>query len=171
MKSKHFHSPYAKTLVLVVGTLILLLITSYLVRVIDETYISDNDGWIYKKVATTKEQVRFAALKSAQSGVVLGDAHISSNGDKVSIDVAFSGVAVAGAGKTYNLYFGNSSDDSKVFIARFGEPQVTNGKPTYRLTGWGPDLWLNFDSLYIIEESAKAKSDQKVLLEGLFAEQ
>ncbi len=171
MRHTHFHSPYAKTLTLILGTLVLLLVTSYLVRSINETYSSDADTWISKKTRVNKSSKQFAALKSITSGVVYGDAHRALNGTIVSIDVAFSGFPVTPNGKAYNLYFGTTGSKEKLFIARFGEPQLTDGQPTYRLTGWGPETWLDYGELYIIEEPITGEPAQRTVIDGSFAEQ
>ncbi len=149
---KHIHTPQSKTLTLVIGTFVLLLVASFLLSNIRDAYRIDDSDWLTgkNKQSSGKE---LAVMKTTSNGVVVGDSHRVHDGKRLNLDVSVSGLAKPKSGN-YGVYFARKSNiDDRLYVARFGAPQVENGKSTYRLTGWGPEDWTSYDLLLIVDET------------------
>jgi hypothetical protein len=154
---KHIHSPQSKTLTLVIGTFALLLVTSFLLSNIRDAYNIDDADWLAgKKQPENGKQL--AVMKKGSDGLVIGDSHRSLDGKRMNLDIAISGLPKPKSGN-YGVYFARKSNiDDRLYVARFGAPQVEGGKSTYRLTGWGPEDWLSYDMLIVVDETSSLAS-------------
>ena len=164
---KHFSSPQSKTLGLVIGTALLLLLAGFLILQINEAYIRDEGGWVDKQIQKSSSK-QVAVLKTTDGDLVRGDVRRSLTGKRALLTVEVADVTEPGGDSYYSLYFTKKDQpDTTLFIAQLGAPQQIEGTQKYILTGWGPEDWFDYDTVELRLEGSSSKS--KLVLAGTFA--
>jgi hypothetical protein len=146
----------------------MLLITSYLLASIDDAYPQEEPSWLETTISKPSTGTELAVLRTTPANIVAGDAHRSLDGRRLNLDVTVAGLPKPKSG-SYSVYLvKRENPDNRLYIARFGDPQEVNGKSTYRLSGWGPDTWLDYDDIIVTDGSSPSAD---AVLQGQFIDQ
>jgi hypothetical protein len=162
---KHLEPGRSRTLSLIVGTVLLLILATFLIVQINQFSLRDNGGDANEQLRRSRSEQQ-AILKS-DSEIASGQVTRSINGQRSFLNIEISELSELSSNRSYVVYFSKSdSPDDNVLIAQLGEPQQVNGQPKYIVTGWGPRAWVAYDMVELRE--AGPISNQTPILTGSF---